>query len=189
MGMQGYYDVFPDKWRSEIRTAVIEFDETHRPVDPRSLPDGTYLFTEYYCTDLDCHCERVLVKVLLAESEGARLEEVATIGYSWNPNRDAAWAEVNFGIPNPFLDPLNRQADYAPELLEFWTSMIERDKAYVARLRRHYAEIRAEVGQPTDRPGQRNTSNKEARWSISRPLTKRDRKARRRMLARARKQK
>ena len=49
-------------------------------------------------------------------------------------------------MPNPFLDPLHRQAPYASELLDFWIAMIKHDKAYASRLERHYDEIRAEIG-------------------------------------------
>jgi hypothetical protein len=67
--------------------------------------------------------------------------------------------------------------------------MIERDKVYASRIQRHYDEIRAEIGQTEKKWDQRHSSNDEAHQSSGRPLTKCDRKARKRRLARARKRK
>ncbi len=83
MAMQGYFDIFPEKTRTELRTATFENGNADDP-----LPGGTFLFTEYFCTDPNCDCQRVLVKVFLARSEDAPPDEVATISYTWNPNCD-----------------------------------------------------------------------------------------------------
>lgn len=182
MAMQGYFDIFPDKTRTELRTATIENCNADDP-----LPGGTFFFTEYFCTDPKCDCQRVLVKVFLAESEAAHPDEVATISYSWNPHNDDVWTIVNSDVPNPFLDPFHRQAPCASKLLDLWITMIERDKAYASRIQRHYDEIRAEVGQTAEKWDRRHSTNHEARGSSGRPLTKRNRKVRKQRLARARK--
>jgi len=59
--MLGYFDVFPDKSRTELRTATFQDGTADDP-----LPNGTFIFTEYFCTDLKCDCQRVLVKVFHA---------------------------------------------------------------------------------------------------------------------------
>jgi len=182
MALYGYFDVFPEKRRTELRTASFENGNADDP-----LCDGTFLFTEYFCTDLKCDCQRVLVKVLHVRSEDARPDEVATISYSWNPNSDGIWKAVNSDMPNPFLDPFHRQVTYASELLDFWNTMIERDKAYASRIQRHYEEIRAEIGWSEEEWDPRHSTSHEAPKSPVRPLTKRERKARKRRLARARK--
>jgi len=179
MAMQGYFDIFPDKVGTELRNITVQNGSADDP-----LPGGRYLFIEYFCTDPKCNCQRVLVKVIRVESEDARPEEVATISYSWNPKTDELWRVVNSKVANPFLDPCNRQAPYAPQLLEFWVTMIEHDQVYVARLKRHYDEIRAEVGQT--QKSRRHSANLEAGRGAARPLTKRDRKVRKQLLARAR---
>ena len=46
----------------------------------------------------------------------------------------------------PFLDPFHRQASYAPELLEFWSDMVENDKGYAQRLKTDYRELREKRG-------------------------------------------
>ena len=64
--MHGYFDVFPEKRATELRTAIFVDGNADDP-----LPDGTFLFTEYFCTDARCNCQRVLVKVFHARSEDA----------------------------------------------------------------------------------------------------------------------
>lgn len=182
MAMLGYFDTFPNKTRTELRTATFANGNADD-----SLPGGTFIFTEYFCTDPKCDCQRVLVKVFHARSEDTRPDEVATISYSWNLSGDDLWGTVNSGMPNPFLDPLHQQAPYASELLDFWSTMIEHDKVYASRIQRHYDEIRAEIGQTAERRDRRHLTNHKARGSSGRPLTKRNRKVRKQRLARARK--
>ncbi len=67
--------------------------------------------------------------------------------------------------------------------------MIQRDKAYASRLERHYDEIRAEVGRTEEEWDGSHLSSHDAQKSPFRPLTKRERMARKRRLARARKRK
>ena len=58
--MLGYFDHFKEKIATELRTTTFLGGEN--AVD--SIPEGKFLFTEYFCTDPACKCERVLVKVL-----------------------------------------------------------------------------------------------------------------------------
>ena len=184
MGMHGYFHVFPEKAKTELRTATfVDANGDDLP------PDGQYIFDEYFCTDLNCNCQRVLVKVFRVRSEDSPPSEVATISYSWNPNSDETWTSVNSGVANPFLDPFHRQASYAAELLDFWRMMVTRDRAYAARLERHYDEIRAEIGRSGDDWEGSRSPGSDAAKTPFRPLTKRERKARDRRLARARKRK
>ena len=122
--MLSYFDFFPEKAKTELRTATFAGESRDS-----LIPAGTYLFTEYYCTDLACDCERLLVKVMRVHSEDALLEDVATINYTWNERPGNEWSIVTADMPNPFLDPLHRQAKYAEELLDFWCVMIARDPA------------------------------------------------------------
>jgi hypothetical protein len=140
--MLAYYAFFPAKIETELRTAT--FVGAYRE---NEIPSGTYLFTEFYCTDTKCDCQRLLVKVLRVRSEHERPEDVATISYTWNAHPDGTWAAVTAGMPNPFLDPFHYQARYAEQLLDFWSDMVARDHGYAERLQRHYHELRAAVGQ------------------------------------------
>jgi hypothetical protein len=170
--MLGYFDYFPEKATTELRTAIFS-DESSDSL----IPCGTYVFAEFFCTDIECNCQRVLVKVYYVKLETDRPEEVATISYTWCPkNVDDAWSFVNAKMPNPFLDPFHRQASYALELLDFWRNMVARDPAYIARVQRHYHELRSAF----------NSSQAARRISTeARPspvLTKRERRLRRRKL-------
>lgn len=182
MASIGYYDVFPEKWTTELRTAT--FLEGRRG-DP--IPAGTFLFTEYYCPDLKCSCQQVIVRVLHASSANAPPVEVATIIYSWNPNTDPKWAFLFSDLPNPFLNPFHRQAPFAPALLDFWCEMVEHDQAYVARLERHYHEIRAKIGRTENSWEATPVSNDGEQQRTFRRCTKQERTARKRLLARTRK--
>ena len=56
MAMLGYFDIFPERMRTELRTAAFENGNADDP-----LPGGTFIFTEYFCADITlakvCHCE------------------------------------------------------------------------------------------------------------------------------------
>lgn len=187
--MLGYFDIFPDKAKTELRTVTL-LPASEGESAP--LLDGTFLFTEYFCTDLNCDCQRVLVKVLRVESVDDRPEEVATINYSWNPNGDEMMAFIDPDAPNPFLDPLHQQTPCADELLELWDTMMKRDRAYASRIQRHYDELRAEVGEEvsvaSEMWGQLSASDV-MQESPTRPLTKQNRKDRQKRLANACKRK
>lgn len=178
--MIGYFDVFPEKAQTELRTATITGGRRCHD----DIPDGQYLFTEYYCPDLTCDCQRLLVKVLRVTSADTRPEDVATISYTWNEQADSIWSKLTADMPNPFLDPLNRQAKYAEALLDFWREMTACDPVYVERLKRHYHELRGAVGHAT-RNSQHafdDQPNAARRPRVMPTLTKRERRARQRRL-------
>lgn len=140
MSVIGYFEAFPQKRQTELRTVTL-------PEGGKKIPAGAFLFLEYFCTDLTCNCERVIIKVLHARSESDQHpREVATISYTWSPGADETWRKTNAEFSNPFLDPFHRQASYAQELLEFWSDMVESDKVYAQRLKTHYLELREKRG-------------------------------------------
>lgn len=141
----GYFDVFPEKRETELRAAYFPDD------DDLPFPAGTYLFTEYYCSDSSCDCQRLLVKVFHVSEPESVPEEVATFSYTWNEAPDDSWEDVISDVSNPFLDPFHRQAEYATELMDFWYDMVCRDHNYSDRLKKHYAELRRIHGE-SDRP-------------------------------------
>lgn len=139
--MIGYFELFPEKCETELRTAQF-LDETD------VIPRGTYLFTEYYCQDLTCNCQRVLIKVLRADDPKVKPSEVATISFTWSEEHDETWEATVDEFDNPFLDPFHFQASYAESFLEFWHDMYRHDPAYADRIERHYAEVRNRPGVP-----------------------------------------
>jgi hypothetical protein len=134
--MIGYFDVFPEKRSSELRTAFFPDG------DDLPFPAGAYVFIEFYCPDLSCDCQRLLVKVFHISKPKSMPKEVATISYTWNEDLDDSWKDIISDVSNPFLDPFHRQAKYATELMGFWYDMLCHDHEYAERLKRHYAELR-----------------------------------------------
>ncbi len=140
MSVIGYFEAFPQKNQTELRTATF-------PEGGENIPAGVFLFMEYFCTDLSCNCERVIIKVLHPRSTSdQRPREVATISYTWGLGADDSWRKTNAEFSNPFLDPFHDQASFAQELLEFWSDMVERDNVYAQRLKTHYRELREKRG-------------------------------------------
>jgi hypothetical protein len=89
----------------------------------------------------------VLIKAFYTTRPDVMATEVATINYGWHEAPDDLWRAATADMPNPFLDPLHRQAAYAAELMEFWHSMVCKDARYAERLKNHYEELRRLHGQ------------------------------------------
>lgn len=138
--MLAYFDLFPEKCATELRTVQFAEDET------LPFPPGLYVFTEFFCSDLSCDCRRVLIRALHVPQPEVKPKEVATISYCWHDSPDVLWKDVIGDSPNPFLDPFHRQASYADQLMEFWHDMFTRDANYAARVQQHYAELRRAHG-------------------------------------------
>ena len=168
MYLTDYYQTFPERINDELRTVTFLGDDDAQS----SIPSGKYAFLEFYCTDLSCQCNRVLIKALrVNEADENELEDVATISYTWETvQQDSHWQVIRDEMPNPTLDPLNENAPYADELLDFWQSMVERDEQYAKRLIRHYDQIRAAVGSQPD--GYEFDSAKFGRKRAKRPMLK-----------------
>ena len=162
--MISYFDYFPAKSKTELRTVTFVEEDSDS-----AIPPGLYVFTEYFCPDLSCDCQRVLVKVLQVLSETAPPQDVATISYTWHTNPDRSWASIIADTPNPHLDPLHPTSPFADELLELWHAMLQRDARYADRLQQHYHELRNHLAGSKNRPF----------FSVS----KADRKSRQRRLA------
>ncbi len=125
-----FFEMFPEIADRESRSLFIRDDG-----EEGEVPKGDYLFLELYCTDPDCDCERVLLSVV-----EKRRGIVATISYGFNPVK-FSWLLRG---PNPFLDPLNPQSEYAEEILAMFKEMVL-DEEYDERLRRHYRMVKSAV--------------------------------------------
>jgi len=110
------------------------------------LPDGEYGLLELYCAEKDCDCRRVIFNVVEA---GKPDRVLATINYGWESakfygkwGRSPGLAREHKG---PFLDPLNRQTQYA--LLRLLEEHILPDAAYIKRLKQHYEMFKQAVAE------------------------------------------
>ena len=140
MALSAFYQAFPKLAASELRTITVA------PGSGSTVPAGRYAFLELYCDERGCDCRRVTIAVF-ADRQG---EAVAHISLGFDSADDMA---------GPFLDRLNPQASYAPELLRIFTDMINSDPSYLAQLQRHYVfykercEGRRYAGATFERPG------------------------------------
>lgn len=130
--MMPFDTIFPDIAENEIRFIRVR--------ERDNLPQGDYLFREFYCNEPACDCRRVLLQVYWVK--GKRV--VATINYSFEPPRPPLDDELQI-----FLDPLNPQTELADVLFDMFVEMIENDRAYHKRLVRHYTMWKRVVDDPT----------------------------------------
>jgi len=144
-----YFEKFPEKRLTELRTTrFLQGNEN------ASIPCGTYVFTEYYCGDLACNCQRVLIKIFRVgdpeyfpeQVDTDPPEEIATISFSWSEDPDESWEDILDDVDNPFLDPFHFQDRCAEALMDFWYKMYQNDSDYAERLVRHYRELRHHCG-------------------------------------------
>jgi hypothetical protein len=126
MPMSDFFCAFPKLAETELRNFTIG------PGSGSDLPAGRYGFLEAYCDEKGCDCRRVVIAVFSEEER----DFVAHINLGFNSEDEMA---------GPFLDPLNPQGPHAEELLAFFTDIINRDPAYLARLQRHYVQFKERI--------------------------------------------
>ncbi len=156
MFLAPFVTLFPEQGEQETR--VIN---TYRHV---ILPDDEYALVESYCTDPQCDCRRVMLTVL--PKRQATRGIMASISFSFDPKKRMAV---------PFLDPVNPQSEYAETFLELVTGILENDPAYVARLERHYQQVKTAAADPTHSVYQKiaRLKSKSGRASSRRTKTRR----------------
>jgi hypothetical protein len=124
-----FLSVEPDLAVKETRTVTL--------FAPREgIPAGEYGFVECYCPDPDCNCRSVLIEVVAREHPTRVLAAI-----SLKFDRDAEYA-------GPFLDPMNAQGPYADALLRLFIGVALSDPAYLARLERHYDQVKRAARDP-----------------------------------------
>ena len=117
-------------------------------IGSQKLPAGDYGLLESYCPDPECDCQRVMLNIV-SRNEKRR---VATISYGFDRSAQDA---------GPYLDPLNPQSAYAESLLAEIAEHLEMDRAYVLRLKAHYALVKAAAADPKH-PSQQKLSE----WKV-----------------------
>ena len=106
--------------KSETRTIISGGGDSGLPLDEYGL-------LEHFCTDPDCDCRSVML-VIYSRNQ-ARIE--ASISFAFD--RDSL-----FG-PGICLDPCNYQGPNAKAVLKLIKQHVLTDRAYVDRIRQHYA--------------------------------------------------
>ena len=142
MSYQLFHDYFPDL--AEKETRVIQVFE---PNPFAAVPPDTYALLEMFCTDADCDCRRVMWMVQSDREQ----RPVAVVAYGW---ASARFYQNWFGRPDPdivremqgpVLNVGSPQAAYAPAILTMLTETVLKDKAYLTRVKRHYALFRNKI--------------------------------------------
>ena len=147
MAFAPFVELFPAIAAAETRSITL--------LRAGTVPAGTYGFLEAFCDDEGCDCRRVFLNVCGGDNTPPALRQahLATISFGWESKAFyRLWA--SFALPEddlaelrgPALVRLARQSDYAPALLDHFKVVLE-DKAYVARIVRHYKMFRAAVDQ------------------------------------------
>jgi hypothetical protein len=124
-----FWKFFPKLAHDECRFIFLVPD--HPGAGPDDADERLALF-EHYCPDPKCDCRRVMLEVV-SETEGGPLCSI-----SFGFDRDA----VDCG---PFIDPFNPMAPYAKKVLALVEKTVLSDRAYVARLERHYRMVKEAV--------------------------------------------
>jgi hypothetical protein len=134
--MMRFGHLFRQLAERETRTAIV-FEASP---DNGYLPADEYGFDELYCTERHCDCRRVMLNVL---AENGR-RHVATINHAFEPP-----AKDDPVPEQTFLDPLNRQSELAPALLDLFVNVVLADPEYRQRLVRHYHLFKRVVEDPS----------------------------------------
>lgn len=134
-----FHEQCPDVAKRETRSLTVTRDTT--------VPAGTYLLRELYCTDPDCDCRRVFFDVVSVEENESR----AVIAYGWE---DREYYEDWFGMDmpqvidelmGPALNTASPQSEYAPILLKTIEEQILTDDAYIERIQNHYQMFKESI--------------------------------------------
>ena len=145
--MEPFYQYFPEVAQRQTRSVTLLWPQ-------RGLPKGEYAFIELYCTEFQCDCRNVLLNVV-----ERRKGHLASINYGLDPDE---FKDV--GMPQVFLDQLNKQTRYSPVLLDLFRDMVL-DKTYQERLEQHLAMMKDKINKDKEgetprsklSPGQRLT--------------------------------
>ena len=129
MYLTPFATIFPTQGQQETRVITTR--------GYPGLPDDEYALVEAYCADPKCDCRRVMLNVL-GRHQGDRY--LAAVGFGFD--RDSVLA-------GPYLDPLNRQSQYAGTLFSLVEQILD-NPDYVARLQSHYGQVKRASADPRD---------------------------------------
>lgn len=136
-----FHEYFPEIAERETRTiTILEQSST-------GLPRGQYSFVEMYCDERGCDCRRVFFYMVSSLKKGVE----AVIAYGWeSPEFYARWMkddspEIIEQLQGPILNIGSPQSRLAPAILQIAKDIILQDKAYVERIKSHYAMFRDRI--------------------------------------------
>ena len=133
-----FYEIFPDIAEEETRCFHLLLDN-----DPEAPPPGSYGLVELYCPDRGCDCRKVNIVVISSEDG----KEYGTIQFGWENQAfyDDHFGFDDHGLPGPDYAPMQFFGEHALFFLDQFQELCATDKAYVARLEKHYNMIKEEA--------------------------------------------
>ena len=156
-----FYEILPELAMEETRSITV--------VDRRlNIPPGEYAILELYCSKKGCDCRRVFLNVISLNAQ----DTVAVIAYGWESKEFyAKWLykcdriqdlskrelqEID-ELKGPSLNLMSPQSEYAKNLLDLIARTVLKDKAYIDRLKKHYALFKANLDK---RPGHKRDAKR-----------------------------
>src|SRR5947199_6626200 len=120
MPLEAFDWICPDIARAETQVCTVP---------PPGLPGvrpGAYVLREFYCTEPDCDCRRLLVQFLPLRGPG---KIAASINFGWeNAGFYEEWsgdAEMSQEMARATLEPLAEQGPYARRFLQLFEQAIK----------------------------------------------------------------
>jgi len=138
-----FHEHFPEIAERETRTITILEQSSS------GLPPGQYSLVEMYCDERGCDCRRVFFYVVSSLKKNKDVE--AVIAYGWeSPEFYARWMRDDSPrmieeLQGPILNMGSPQSSLAPAILQIVKDIILQDKAYVERIKSHYAIFRDRI--------------------------------------------
>ena len=136
-----FYEYFPEIAERETRAITILEQSSS------GLPPGQYSLVEMYCNERKCDCRRVFFYVISPPKK----EPLGVIAYGWESRKFyAKWMgddspKVIAELQGPVLNMGSPQSSLAPAILQIVKDIILQDKAYVERIKTHYAMFRDRI--------------------------------------------
>ena len=135
-----FHQHFPEIAERETRTVTLLRESS-------GLAPGDYSLLEMFCDEAGCDCRRVMFCVFSSHTKDVE----AVVAYGWE-SRDfyAKWMhdddpDVIDELKGPILNLASPQSNLAPAILELIETVVLRDRAYIERVKRHYALFRERV--------------------------------------------
>lgn len=140
-----FYSRFPEIAKAETRSiSVLENSRINR------LPAADYGFMEAFCDEPGCDCRRVFFSVISSQTK--QIE--AVIAYGWETkNFYRNWFKYGTdediaSLQGPELNLSSPQSKHAEGILRLFEEILQNDKSYIERVKRHYKMFRATVDKP-----------------------------------------
>jgi hypothetical protein len=141
MSYAPFFEFYPEIAEKETRVITILENS------PWKLPPADYPFLEMFCNEPGCDCRRAMFTVQSSLDGQAK----AVIAYGWEKKRFyVKWLRdtdprVIKDLMGPSLNWASPQSKLSDELLKLFKSVLLKDKAYMERVKRHYALVRKKV--------------------------------------------